>query len=424
MQPSRTTRRVFLGSMAAGLPASAGVMRAQAREDRVRIAVIGLNGRGSELAGLFARNESAEVVTVCDCDARVLTKGVAAVEKAGGKTPRTEQDYRRVLDDTAVNAVVITTPDHWHGPMTIFACRAGKDVYVEKPACHNVAEGQAMVEAARKYDRVVQLGTQRRSAEHIAQAVAHIQSGALGKVGLARAWVHQKRKPIGHATPGPVPEGLDWTLWQGPAPAQPFIPNRVHYNWHWFWHWGTGELGNNGIHGVDVARWGLNVDAPLRVTSGGGKYVFEDDQEVPDTQVVTWEFENCAIAWEHRMWSEHGLEGGSHFGTAFYGDKGTLIVDEKGWHVEDGEKAGGPAGADIVPHIANFLDCVRSRKRPNADIETGVLSTRLCLIGNIAHRLGSKLEFDAAAWNFPHHPEANALLKREYNPAFDPLKPV
>ena len=422
MLPASSTRRVFLGSLAASLPASAALARTKT-DDRVRMAIIGLNGRGSDLAGMFAKDPGAEIVTVCDCDSRVLAKGVEAVEKAGGKTPATEQDYRRVLDDKNVQAVIIAAPDHWHGPMTIFACRAGKDVYVEKPACHNVAEGQAMIAAARKHNRVVQLGTQRRSASHVADAVAHLRSGAIGKIGLARGWIHQKRQPIGHATPGPIPEELDWTLWQGPAPEQAFIPNRVHYNWHWFWHWGTGELGNNGIHAIDVARWGLGVEAPLRITSGGGKYVFEDDQEVPDTQNVTWEFDNCAITWEHRMWSKHGLEGGSGFGTAFYGDNGTLIVDEKGWRVEDGgDKAGGPASSDIGPHIANFLDCVRTRNRPNADIETGVLSTRLCLLGNIAQRTGRKLSFNAATWNFPNDAEANALLKRDYNPAFDPMK--
>jgi predicted dehydrogenase len=419
-----TTRRVFLGSLAASVPASAAVGRGLSAADRVRVAVIGVNGRGSDLAGAFAKAEGAEVVVVCDCDDRIVGKGVAAVEEAGPKAPHAEHDFRRVLDDPGIDAVVIATPDHWHGPMTVFACRAGKDIYVEKPACHNVAEGQMMIEAARTHGRVVQLGTQRRSAEHISDAVAHLRSGAIGKIGLARAWIHQKRGPIGHANPGPVPDGFDWALWQGPAPKQSFLPNRVHYNWHWFWHWGTGELGNNGIHGVDVARWGLGVKAPLRITSGGGKYVFDDDQEVPDTQVVTWEFDHCALVWEHRMWSKHGLEGGSSFGIAFYGDNGTLIVDEKGWHVEDGEKAGGPATSDQSRHIANFLDCIRTRQRPNADIEPGVLSTRLCLLGNIAQRTGRKLCFDGESGALPGDAEANGLLKRDYNPAFDPTRPA
>jgi predicted dehydrogenase len=206
-------------------------------------------------------------------------------------------------------------------------------------------------------------------------------------------------------------------MWQGPAPDRPFMSNRFHYNWHWFWNWGTGELGNNGIHGLDVARWGLGVDAPIAVSSGGGKYVFDDDQEVPDTQIVTWEFPKTCISWEHRMWSKHGTEGDS-FGIAFYGDKGTLIVDAKQWRVEDGPKAGGTSSDELGKHVQNFLDCVRSREKPNADIEIGHLSTRLCHLGNIAHRLGRKLTFDGAREAFTD-PEANKLLGREYSQRFE-----
>jgi predicted dehydrogenase len=403
------------GAAAAVAPASA--RRAGAAE-RVTVAVVGLNGRGTELAGEFARDPGCTVAAVCDVDSRVLGKAVAAVEKAGAAAPRAEADFRRLLDDDGIDALVVATPDHWHAPMTILACRAGKDVYCEKPASHNLREGRLMVEAARDHDRVVQLGTQRRSAAHIRDAVAHLRSGGIGKVGLARAWIHQKRNPIGRVGPSTPPPELDWDLWQGPAPRAEFHANRVHYGWHWFWAYGTGELGNNGIHGVDVARWGLGVDDPRRVASGGGKFVFDDDQEVPDTQVVTWEFDGCALVWEHRMWSRHGLEGGSYFGIAFYGDDGTLIVDEKGWRVEDGPKAGGPATGDQKAHIANFLDCVRTRSAPNADIATGHLSTRLCHLGNIAHRTGKKLAFDAATETFPGHDDANALLRRDYDPGF------
>jgi predicted dehydrogenase len=418
MQPNRATRRTFLGTTAATTAALAARVSRASAADRVRVAVVGVNGRGSELARLFARAENCAVAAVCDCDARVLGKGVAAVEQAGAAAPDTASDFRRLLDDRSMDALIIAAPDHWHALMTVLACRAGKDVYVEKPASHNVVEGRRMVEAARKYDRVVQLGTQRRSAPQLKEAVEHLRSGGIGKVGLARAWIHQKRQPIGHAQPGPVPDGLDWALWQGPAPERPFIANRVHYNWHWFWHWGTGELGNNGIHGVDLARWGLGVEAPRRVASGGGKYVFDDDQEVPDTQVTTWEFDDCALVWEHRMWSKHGLEGGSSFGVAFYGSDGTLIIDDKGWRVEDGATAGGPAGDSQAAHVADFLDAVRSRRRPNADIEISHLSTRLCHQGNIAQRVGKKLTFDAESESFPGEPEANALLGREYNPVF------
>ena len=409
-------RRTFLG--VAGAVALAGRTLRAAPSERVRLAVIGVRGRGSELASEFARNKGSEVVAVCDIDDAAFAKAVGTVEKDGGKSPRTEKDFRRLLDDKAIDAIAVATPDHWHALIAVMGCQAGKDVYVEKPVSHNAVEGRRIVEAARKYGRVVQAGTQRRSMEHVKDAIEHVHSGKLGKVGMARAWIHQQRQSIGHGKPGPVPDGVDYAMWQGPAPDRPFMANRFHYNWHWFWNWGTGEIGNNGIHGVDVARWGLGVDAPTAVTSGGGKYVFDDDQEVPDTLVTTWEFPNAVIAWEHRMWSKHGTEG-SGFGVAFYGDKGTLLIDDKGWRVEDGPEAGGPPKGGQTEHVQNFLDCIKSRDKPNADIEIGHLSTRLCHLGNIAYRLGRKLAFEGAAETFPNDPEANRLLAREYGPRFE-----
>lgn len=394
--------------------------RAQAApSERVRIAVIGVRGRGSDHARAFANHREAEVVAVCDVDDAAFPTAVKRVEEATGKAPKVERDFRRLLDDRSIDAVSIATPDHWHALMTVLACQAGKDVYVEKPASHGVVEGRRMLEAARKYKRVVQLGTQRRSAPFVKEAVDHVQGGAIGKVGMVRTWIHQKRVNIGHGKPGPVPAGVDYALWQGPAPERPFYPNRFHYNWHWFWHWGTGELGNNGIHAVDVARWGMGVEAPLSVSSGGGKLVFDDDQEVPDTQMVLWEFPGTCLVWEHRMWSSHPTEG-SGFGTAFYGDKGTLIVDDRTWRIEDGSslKPSDTRRDDGQGrHFQNFLDCVKSRARPDGDIETGHLSTRLCHLGNIAYRMGRKLTFDAGREAF-HDKDANELLAREYSPAF------
>jgi predicted dehydrogenase len=418
-------RRTFLG--AAGLASIAGAYRrvqADGANDRVRIAIIGVRSRGVDLAREFAKNQGAEVVALCDIDDANFARPVKAVESITGKAPRTEKDFRRLLDDKSIDAVAVATPDHWHALMAVMACQAGKDVYTEKPASHNVVEGRRMVEAARKYKRVVQLGIQRRSMPHVKDAIEAVQSGDIGDVGMVRAWIHQKRVNIGHGKPGPVPEGIDYAMWQGPAPDRPFYPNRFHYNWHWFWNWGTGELGNNGIHGLDVARWGLGVDAPLSVVSGGGKYVFDDDQEVPDTQIVTWEFPKACIVWEHRMWSKHGTEG-SDFGIAFYGNKGTLLVDLKGWHVEDPDgkppekPLGGKATDGGAAHAQNFLDCIRTRNKPNGDIEIGHLSTRLCHVGNIAHRVGRKLTFDASREAFKDAPEADALLGREYGSRFE-----
>jgi predicted dehydrogenase len=389
-----------------------------AANERVRVAVIGLRSRGTDLARLFAANSGAEVPAVCDVDDAMFEKPLRVVEKIAGKSPRIEKDFRRLLDDKTIDAVAVATPDHWHAMLTVFACQAGKDVYVEKPASHNVVEGRRMVEAARKYNRVVQLGTQRRSTPHVREAIEYVRSGALGKVAMARAWNHQKRVDIGHGKPVPVPASIDYAMWQGPAPDRPYHPNRLHYNWHWFWHWGTGELGNNGIHGLDVARWGLGAQAPLAVCSGGGKYVFDDDQETPDTQIVTWDFPDAALVYEHRIWSNHGTEG-ELFGIAFYGERGTLIIGDKGWRVEEGDQVhGAPSTDGQARHVGNFLECVRSREKSNADIEIGHLSTRLCHLGNIALRTGKKLVFDAATERFKDA-EANALLEREYSHRFE-----
>jgi predicted dehydrogenase len=417
-------RRSFLGVAGTGLVILPGRTGRAAASERVRVAVIGMRSRGTDHANLFAANPGAEVVAVCDVDDSMFAKPVKAVESKTGKAPRSEKDFRRLLDDKSIDAITIATPDHWHALLTVLACQAGKDVYVEKPISHNVVEGRRMVEAARKYNRVVQVGTQKRSTPFAEEGIAQVRSGAIGKVGMVRAWIHQKRPNIGHGKPGPVPPGVDYATWQGPAPDQPFYANRFHYHWHWFWHWGTGELGNNGIHAVDVARWGLGVDAPLAVSSGGGKYVFDDDQEVPDTQTVTWEFPAACLVWEHRMWSAHPTEG-SGFGTAFYGDKGTLIIDDKNWRIEDGKASRGSVsggakrgGEGQARHVQNFLDCIKSRATPNADIEIGHMSTRLCHLGNIAFRLGKKLTFDASREAF-HDPEANKLLAREYSSRFE-----
>jgi predicted dehydrogenase len=409
-------RRTFLG--AAGAIALSGTIAGSSpASERLRLGVVGVRGRGTDLATEFAKRADCEVVALCDVDESVFKKPTEAVEKTGGKAPRLEKDFRKLLDDKNIDAIVNATPDHWHALVAVMACQAGKDVYSEKPASHNVVEGRRMIEAARKYKRVVQIGIQRRSMPHVAEATKFVREGGIGKVGMARAWILQKRPAIGPGMPAEVPAGVDYALWQGPAPDRPFMSNRFHYNWHWFWNWGTGELGNNGIHGLDVARWGLGVDAPLTVASGGGRFVF-DDREVPDTQIVTYEFPKACIVWEHRLYDKHPMEG-LGFGIAFYGDKGVLTVDEKGWKVQDGVEAGGKATGGLGNHLANFVECVKSRETPNADVEVGHLSTRLCHLGNIAHRVGRRLHFDGATESFPGDAEANALLSREYSSRFE-----
>jgi predicted dehydrogenase len=409
-------RRTFLG-MAGALALPGLAARSAPASERLRLGVVGVRGRGDDLAREFAKRADCEVVALCDIDDASFAKPLGAVEKIAGKAPRIEKDFRKLLDDKGIDAIVNATPDHWHALVAVMACQAGKDVYTEKPASHNVVEGRRLVEAARKYKRIVQMGTQRRSMPHVIEATRFVREGGIGKVGMARAWMLQKRQAIGPGKPAEVPPGVDYAMWQGPALDRPFMSNRFHYNWHWFWNWGTGELGNNGIHGLDVARWGLDVDAPLTVSSGGGQFVF-DDREVPDTQVVTYEFPKAVIVWEHRLYDKHPLEG-LGFGIAFYGDKGVLTIDEKGWKVHDGAEAGGKATEGLAAHLANFVDCVKTRNAPNAEIEIGHVSTRLCLLGNIAQRVGRKLNFDAATESFPGDSQANALLSREYSSRFE-----
>ncbi|MFM1801254.1 MAG: hypothetical protein RJA81_606, partial [Planctomycetota bacterium] len=275
MIQTSTNRRYFLGSGLAAAATASLISKSQASvNDKVRIGVIGVRGRGADLVASFSKNPGFEVVSICDADSNVYAKAQKNLEKANRAEAATVSDFRKILDDKSIDAIAVATPDHWHALMAVMGCQAGKHVYCEKPVSHNLVEGRRIVEAARKYNRVVQAGTQRRSSSSVREAVELVRSGTVGKVGMARAWIHQIRPNIGHGKPGEVPKGVDYEMWQGPAPDRPFYENRFHYNWHWFWNWGTGELGNNGIHGVDVARWGLGVDGPTHITSGGGKFIF------------------------------------------------------------------------------------------------------------------------------------------------------
>ncbi len=414
-------RRLFLGASASALSALTARGAAGRPGEKIVLAVLGVNGRGAGLLRGFSSFPDVEIAYVCDPDENVIPRALKSIHPQHRRVPRVVKDLRTVLADRDVHAVVIATPDHWHALATVWACQASKDVYVEKPVSHNLIEGRRMVQAARKHKRVVQVGTQRRSAPHVARAVELVRSGKLGKVPFARAWIAGNRKTIGRKADAPVPAKVDYDLWQGPAPTRAFNPNRFHYNWHWHWDYGTGELGNNGIHGLDVARWALGLDAPLRITSGGGKFFYDDDQQTPDTQVATFDFANASLVWEHRIWSRTGIAG-EGFGIILYGEKGTLVFDRKGWHIEDGvgevAKATDKAGEMEKAHLRNFLDRVRDRKLPAADVEEGHKSTRLCHLGNIAFRLGRALRFDAATETIVGDAEANRLLGRTYRRPF------
>jgi predicted dehydrogenase len=417
---SELDRRDFLHS-AAALPALAAAGAAARPSEKIILGVLGVNGRGRGLLASFSAFPDVEIAYVCDPDENVVPRALKSLHRDHRRVPRVVKDLRRVFDDPAVNAVVIATPDHWHALATVWACQAGKDVYVEKPISHNLIEGRRMIDFARKHERVVQVGTQRRSAPHCISAAEFVRSGKLGKVPFARAWIAGNRSSIGRRADAPVPAGVEYDLWLGPAPRRDFNPNRFHYNWHWNWDYGTGELGNNGIHGLDLARWCLGLDAPARITSSGGKFFYNDDQQTPDTQVATFTFANTEVIWEHRIWSRTGLAGES-FGVMLYGERGTLVFDRNGWHVEDGvgdaARAADKAQEAERPHLRNFLDRVRDRRRPNADIEDGHRSTRLCHLGNVAIRVGRALRFEVGTETIAGDAEANRLLGREYRRPF------
>jgi predicted dehydrogenase len=409
-------RRNFLHASLATLPALTAA-RAAGASERINIAVLGLHGRGKDLLKGFSSFANVEIAYLCDPDLNVASKALAVVPKVK-REPKIVQDLREVFDDKNVDAVAIATPDHWHALATVWACQAGKHVYVEKPISHNLVEGRRMVQAARKYERVVQVGTQRRSAGYLARAADYIRAGKLGKVPFARAWIAGDRKSIGRTADGKPPTGVDYNLWLGPAPERSFNSNRFHYNWHWFWEYGTGELGNNGIHGLDVIRWLLNLDAPQRINSGGGKFFYDDDQQTPDTQIATFDFAGTSVVWEHRIWAKTGLRN-QPFGIELVGEKGTLVIDGKGWHIENGPEISEKADSPERPHQRNFLDCIRDGKRPSADVEEGHKSTRLCHLGNVAFRLGRTLRFDAATETITGDAEATRMLGRTYRKGFE-----
>ena len=419
---SAINRRQFLGSSAknaagvaagvVGLTAAAAI--AGSPNERIRVGVIGVRGHGKELLPRLAGLPNTSVAVVCDIDESVLPAALKAVEQVQGTPPRVERDFRRLLDDPEIDAVVIATPDHWHAVMTVMACQAGKHVYVESPASHALLEGELMIAASRRHDRIVQTGLQQRSGAHFQSAIDFIQSGKLGRVQFAKAWTAHLRKSIGHKADCITPHGVDYDLWLGPATARSFNPNRFHHNWHWFWDYGAGELGNWGVHMLDVARWGLQVDWPTQVAATGGKHYFDDDQQTPDTLAVNYAFAGKTITWEHRLWSHHGIEGRSA-AVAFYGDLGTLIVDRGGWKVYgQGDSATSNSSDCLTPHLQNFVDAIRTRTQPVANIELGHISSALCHLGNIAYRVGRTIQFNPAEHRFVKDPVADVLLTRDY----------
>lgn len=410
-------RRFFLGAAVAA--AAVKPRMAFAASDEINIGIIGAGGRGRALVRAFASVPGARIAYLCDADQASLEKTQALMSQLKLPAAKTTPDMRRVLEDKEIQAVSISTPDHWHAPAAILACDAGKDVYVEKPGSHNLRESRLIIDAARRNNRIVQLGTQSRSRPSTIRAIEYCRSGKIGKALMAKAWNIQLRDHIGHKEDGPVPPGVDYETWLGPAPWIPFNENRFHYRWHWHWHFGTGDAGNDGAHQIDIARWALGAGYPTRATGMGGKYYFDDDQQTPDTMNVTFEYPGKALIWEMRIWNPYAMNDIEN-GVGVYGTDGMVHIGQYGrrWGFKVFDKSGKMVhhddGNEPDEHQQNFIDCVRSRKLPNADIASAHLSIVHCHLANIVARTGHNIRFDPGTETVINDPEANLFIKRAY----------
>lgn len=427
-----TNRREFLQdaagktlTLAAGATMLSQASRSYGADanDKIVLAIVGTKGRGCELIKDFYKNENIEIAYLCDPDDNSLAKAANVCAGKQSSDPKQVKDFRVALEDKAVDAIVVATPNHWHAPATIMGCNAGKHVYVEKPCCHNPQEGEWMVQSARKHKRVVVMGTQRRSSPVFMESVQKLREGIIGDVHYARSWYNNARPSIGHGKLAEVPKWLDYSLWQGPAPELPYKDNYLHYNWHWFWHWGNGELGNNGVHSLDVCRWALGVDYPTRVVSTGGKYRHDDDQETPDTNVVTFDFPGKSISWEGLSWSPMGPRDGG-FGVSFHGDKGTMLIAGTKciiYDMKNKELSSTPGAMSAADHQKSFLNAIRNGGTPNAEIEEGYKSTLLTLLGNISYRTGRAINVDPKNGHIIGDADAQKLWGREYRKGWEPV---
>ena len=451
---SDINRRDFIKTgTGAGLAALGGISfftkpeRIFGANDRVRVAVVGIHGQGKSHIHQYSKMENVEIAALCDVDENVLRDRLADLRGMGVKEPPTFIDLRKLLEDKNIDAISIATPNYWHSLQAIWGCQAGKDVYCEKPMCHNVWEGQQLLKAVQKYDRIAQHGTNSRSGKAIIEAVQKMNSGVIGDVYLSRGLCYKWRKSIGHAPEEKVPEGFHYDLWTGPAPMKPFTKNRYHYNWHWVWDTGNGDFGNQGIHELDVARWGLGVKYPNRVAAIGAHVMFDDDQTTPNVLNVAYEFDMLdgkkrLLEFEVRHWiTNHEAQiGAPEFGggdvpaalgnaaeskgkkgpqntvgNIFYGSNGYLGMNGydsyKSWIGEEQEP--GPQATEGGNNWQNFIDCVRSRKKEdlNAPIEEGLISCTLLHLGNAAYRLGRALKFDPVKMEVIDDKDAALLLR-------------
>jgi predicted dehydrogenase len=429
---SEPTRRAFLHTSAAataGVALASQLVGKQPAANRVRVGIMGAGGRALSLIHTFAANPNVEVVAIADLDAGRLPKGLEAAEKLQGKKPRGESDFRKLIDDKTIDALVIGAPDHWHAIPTVLACQAGKDVYVEKPDGHNIVEGMRMVAAMRKHKRVVQMGSQHRSTKRLQSAIEFVKTGKLGRVVVGKAWESTRQGAIGFPKDSDPPAGVDYDMWIGPAPKRPFNVNRFHGRWRWFYDFGTGDLGNDGVHRLDMAVALMNAAAeanklpplglPRSISAHGGKWYFDDAQEFPDTLQANYEFgtgkDTRLLTYEMRIWAPYPYLGEGE-GAAVFGDQGYIVMGNSRWtaYGKGGEVlAKGDGDSHEKPHVQDFIDCVRSRKKPYCDLETvGHPASVLCHAGNIAARVGRRLTLDPETETFLDDKEANALRAR------------
>ena len=422
-------RREFVKTSAVATSAPYVLPRRDPRTDTVRVGVVGLRGRGRDHLAGFQALPGVEVTAICDVDDEVIASAGSRFDESGWKRPRTFKDMRHLLEDSEVDAVSFATPNHWHAVGAIWACQAGKHVYVEKPASHNLREGRRIVEAARRHGSVVQVGHQIRSSIAARAAIDFLASGQLGEVYMAKGLCYKRRDTISKTPDEPVPPGVDYDLWLGPAPRRPFSRNRFHYNWHWHWDYGNGDIGNQGVHQLDLARWGLGANThPNRVSATGAHVMFDDDQETPNLLHASYTYERegrspLLLHFEVRHWisnKEAAIQPDERntVGVIFYGSEGYLVVDSySSWRAYLGEqREPGPHAQAGGDHYANFIAAVRAENPGllNCDVEEGHRSAGLTHLANISYRLGRSLDFDPATEAFRNDAEADGMLTRDY----------
>jgi len=442
------TRRHFLkqGSVATGA-LLIGTHRAWAgANNRVRLAVVGIHGMGQSHIAAYNALPNVEVAALCDVDENLFPEVIAKhFTKKNRPAPKTYTDIRKMVEDKEIDGMSVVTPNHWHTLASIYGIQAGKHVSVEKPCCHNFYEGRKLVEASKKYRVLVQDGAEQRSNPCSQTMAQFLHEGGLGEVYMAKGMCYKWRKTIGHFEDEPVPKGVHYDLWQGPAPARPFNKNRFHYEWHWNWDYGNGDMGNQGVHEMDIARWGLGVKLPTKVSAMGGHVMFNDDQQTPNVMLAMFEFPNPdgggdkkkLLQFEVRHWVSNSEDlmwikksdtggymatsAGNTVGNLFFGSKGYMAKSVNEWRTFMGEKReAGPTGKDLGNHYEVFVNAIRDPKPEtfNQSIQEGFYSCALIHLGNISYRLGRSLEFDPTTMTFPHDKEANAMLTREYRAPF------